>query len=78
MILPNIAQQPQYPQTNVNIDFPRGIQLSVILAPGVVLSTTLGPDMVEQLYANWQAAKQAQAQELKIIQHVNETKNGHH
>ena len=70
-----LQPMPSYPQTTVNVNYPQGVQLSVILALGVVLSTTLGPDMVEQMHTAWEAAKQAQAQELKIIQEVQKSKN---
>lgn len=77
--IPIIGLQPQptFPQTNVNINFPQGIQLNVILAPGIVLSTTLGPDMIEQIHAAWQSARAAQAKEMQIIQRINENNNEH-
>jgi len=79
MILPsNIGQQPQYPQTNANVVYPQGIQLNVILAPGIAISVTVGADSVEQWLALWQQQKQGQGQEMKIIQHVQESKNGQH
>lgn len=76
MLLPNLAPQ-QFPQTNANVDFPRGIRLSVVLAPGVEFAVTMGPDMIEQLYGAWEQAKQSQAKEMQIIARVKESKNGH-
>lgn len=75
MIIPKIAQEPpQFPQVNVNVNVPQGIQLAVVLAPGIALNVTIGAETVEQWFALWQQGKQAQAQELKLIQQVRESK----
>jgi hypothetical protein len=75
MILPKMAQEPpSFPQINVSVNVPQGIHLAIVLAPGIALNVTIGAETVEQWFALWQQGKQAQAQELKIIQQVRESK----
>lgn len=57
--IPNLLQpqQPQYPQTSAQVNFPQGIQLTVTLAPGIAITVVVGHDSVEQWFSLWDGQK---------------------
>jgi len=72
MLLPSHVQnaQPQFPQTNAQVNYPQGIQLTVTLAPGIAFTVIVGHDSVEQWLALWESQK------TNIAQHLQNGKNG--
>lgn len=70
MLLPNLGvqpQQPQFPQVNANVNT-MGIQLAIVLAPGISFNINIGPQMVEQWLAMWEQQRGQRELEARAVQ----------
>jgi hypothetical protein len=69
-------QQPQFPVTGINIPSDgSGMAITVVLAPGFQFNITLGEDMMNQITKQWVQTRKSIADQLRVIQHVNSSKN---
>ncbi len=68
-----LQQQPQFPVTNISVS-PQGLVVQIVLAPGVVLQTTLNEETMNQICKLWLETRKQIADQLKVIEHVRSTK----
>ncbi len=62
-------QQPAFPQTNVQVT-PQGVTIAIVLAPGIVLSTILNEESVNQIMKLWLETRKQIKREQETIEAV--------
>ncbi len=75
--LPMLEQapaQPTFPQVQVQVS-PQGMQLNVILAPGIQLSTLIGEEQMNQISKVWIQTRKDIQDQMRVIEHVRQSKN---
>jgi len=67
-------QQPQFPQTNVQIQA-SGLVISTILAPGLAITTALDEQTMNQICTDWIRSRRDIKRQLDLAAEVMRTKN---
>jgi riboflavin synthase alpha subunit len=60
------APPPQFPQTNLNIN-PNGMQLTVMLAPGIAFTVNCSPDTLDNIVEQWKIEKRKHMEMMRAI-----------
>lgn len=64
---------PQFPQTNINVT-PQGMVITVILAPGIALSTNLNAEMMDNVLKLWRQVRVNEQDIIRTIEAVRQSK----
>jgi hypothetical protein len=64
-------QPPQFPQTGINVN-PDGMQVTIVLAPGMSFLLSYGPDVMDGITKTW---KEERRKHEAIMHMVESTKN---
>ncbi len=54
---------------------PQGMQLDVILAPGIQLTTMIGEEQMNQISKMWIQTRKDIADQMRVIEQVRQSKN---
>ncbi len=73
-MLEQVQPQPTFPQVRVNVG-PQGMQLDVILAPGIQLTTMIGEEQMNQISKMWIQTRKDIADQMRVIEQVRQSKN---
>ena len=63
---------PQFPITNINIS-PNGMQLAVILAPGIAFNVNCAPETLDSIVEQWKVHKR---NHMDMMRAINNGKGG--
>ena len=68
-----LQEEPKFPQTNVQIT-QQGMQIQIALAPGLVITTALNEETMNQVMKLWIQTRKNIADQLRTIEHVKSTR----
>ena len=74
LLFPKQEAEPKFPQTHVGVS-PAGVQIRLVLAPGSEYITTLNEETMNQVCAMWIQNRKDLADQMRVIEHVQRTKN---